>query len=66
MIIESIVRRRNGSRTARSRTPRARQKTGARIKCTSVRFASRSGRGRSIRPHRCVTLGKHCRAHGVR
>eukprot|EP00974_Lingulodinium_polyedra_P121022 11177461-Lingulodinium_polyedra.AAC.1 len=41
--IESTRCRRNGSQTARSRVPRARQFSGTRVKSASVRFASRCG-----------------------
>eukprot|EP00974_Lingulodinium_polyedra_P089078 8636074-Lingulodinium_polyedra.AAC.1 len=37
---ESTARRRDGSQITRSRTPRARQQTGARMECASVRFAA--------------------------
>eukprot|EP00974_Lingulodinium_polyedra_P114348 11071342-Lingulodinium_polyedra.AAC.1 len=48
------LRRRNGSLIARSRTPRARQFSGARMERANVRLTSRCGGGRSIRPHRCA------------
>eukprot|EP00974_Lingulodinium_polyedra_P089920 8718534-Lingulodinium_polyedra.AAC.1 len=53
--VESTVRRRNGSPIARSRTPRARHFSGARMEPANVRFANHCGNKRSIRPHRCVT-----------
>eukprot|EP00974_Lingulodinium_polyedra_P127064 11200713-Lingulodinium_polyedra.AAC.1 len=43
--VESVVRRRTGTQIARSRTPCARQKTGARVECASVQLASRCSRG---------------------
>eukprot|EP00974_Lingulodinium_polyedra_P010987 1057614-Lingulodinium_polyedra.AAC.1 len=41
---------------------RARQTTGARVECASVRFASRCNGGRSIRPHGCVAFQQRCAA----
>eukprot|EP00974_Lingulodinium_polyedra_P082664 8005420-Lingulodinium_polyedra.AAC.1 len=34
--------------------------SGARVVCSSVRFASRSGRRRSIRPLCCAAFSKRC------
>eukprot|EP00974_Lingulodinium_polyedra_P132344 11221349-Lingulodinium_polyedra.AAC.1 len=44
--VESPVRRSSGSLVARSRVPRARQFSGARVECASVRLASRAADGR--------------------
>eukprot|EP00974_Lingulodinium_polyedra_P084672 8196567-Lingulodinium_polyedra.AAC.1 len=41
--IESTLRSRSGAPTARSRVPRARQISGARVESASMRFASRCG-----------------------
>eukprot|EP00974_Lingulodinium_polyedra_P048024 4610695-Lingulodinium_polyedra.AAC.1 len=49
--VESTARRRNGSQIARSYTPRARQKTGARMERASARFSNRCRDRRSSRPH---------------
>eukprot|EP00974_Lingulodinium_polyedra_P032889 3165609-Lingulodinium_polyedra.AAC.1 len=46
------------ARTSRSRTPRARQKNGARMRRANVRSANRSGGEWSSRPHRCATFCK--------
>eukprot|EP00974_Lingulodinium_polyedra_P126368 11198029-Lingulodinium_polyedra.AAC.1 len=56
VLLESTVRRRNGSQIARSRAPRAHQFSGARMECANVRCANRCDGGRSIRPHRCVAF----------
>eukprot|EP00974_Lingulodinium_polyedra_P086545 8386256-Lingulodinium_polyedra.AAC.1 len=40
----------------RSRTPRARQKTGAPMEYASVQFANRCGGKRSTRSHHCATF----------
>eukprot|EP00974_Lingulodinium_polyedra_P042205 4051101-Lingulodinium_polyedra.AAC.1 len=51
--VASAVRRRAGSQIARSRAPRAPRApvSGARVERASVRFSSRCGGGRSMRPH---------------
>eukprot|EP00974_Lingulodinium_polyedra_P129272 11209443-Lingulodinium_polyedra.AAC.1 len=43
--VESTLRGRNGLQIARSRTPRARHFSGARMEYASVRFASRCSGG---------------------
>eukprot|EP00974_Lingulodinium_polyedra_P028589 2753825-Lingulodinium_polyedra.AAC.1 len=48
------------ARKLHARALHARTKTGALMECANVRFASRYGRGRSIRPHRCVAFCKRC------
>eukprot|EP00974_Lingulodinium_polyedra_P029934 2883594-Lingulodinium_polyedra.AAC.1 len=59
--VKTTVRRRNGSLTARSRAPRARARQLARpMEYANVRYARRYGRGRSVRPHHCVTFCKRC------
>eukprot|EP00974_Lingulodinium_polyedra_P058179 5604263-Lingulodinium_polyedra.AAC.1 len=55
-VVESTVRRHNGSHIARLRTPRARQFSGARMESASVRFASRCDDGQAILPHHCATF----------
>eukprot|EP00974_Lingulodinium_polyedra_P123890 11188464-Lingulodinium_polyedra.AAC.1 len=49
--VKLTFRSRSASRTARSRTPCARQKIGARVECVIVRYASRCSCEASIRSH---------------
>eukprot|EP00974_Lingulodinium_polyedra_P124747 11191867-Lingulodinium_polyedra.AAC.1 len=58
--VESTIRRRGVSQTARSHTPRARQKTGARLEYANAQFANRCGGRWPIRSHPCATFRKRC------
>eukprot|EP00974_Lingulodinium_polyedra_P037477 3594125-Lingulodinium_polyedra.AAC.1 len=52
--VASTFSQRNGSQTARSRTPRAHQLSGARMESARVPFTSRCDGARSTRSHHCA------------
>eukprot|EP00974_Lingulodinium_polyedra_P044088 4231352-Lingulodinium_polyedra.AAC.1 len=49
------------ARKSHARAPHARTACLARVKLAGVRFASRRGNERSLRPHRCATFAKRCK-----